>query len=289
MQLFRRLALVERLAALAGLVAGVASLAGFVPGFYRDTHTLIAQSNGQDAATIVFCLPLLAVGLVASSRGSTRGRIVVLGALMYLLYTYAVYAFVGLLGPSTILQIAIVGLSAWALLITLAAPGALVDDADAAIGSTLARRTSAVFMLVVAALFAVAWLGQIAGAVTSGVRPQAFIDAGWPTSPIYTLDLAFVLPLMTVTGWFLIRHGRGAAALAGPLLVFMPILCLGVLTMSVFAAFDHQPFDIAMATIFVVIAVAGAALAARALLPITARRPAAPQSPHRLNTHQATH
>ena len=289
MHFFRRLPLVERLAALAGLIAGFAALAGFVPGFYRDTHTLIAQSNGQDAATIVFCLPLLAAGLIASSNGSTRGRIVVLGALMYLLYTYAVYAFVGLLGPATILQIAIVGLAAWAFALTLASPGPLVDDADAAIGATLARRTTAVFMLVVAALFAVAWLGQIAGAVTSGVRPQGLIDAGWPTSPIYTLDLAFVLPLMTVTGWLLIRRRRGAAALAGPLLVFTPILCLGVLAMSVFAAFDHQPFDAAMATIFVVVAVAGAALAARALLPTTARRPAAPQAPHRLNTHQATH
>jgi len=287
MSIIRSLTAGERLAALAGLVAAFAALAGFVPGIYRDAHALVVQSNGQDAATLVFCLPVLAVGLVAAAHGSVRGRIMVLGADAYLLYTYAVYAFVGLLGPATPLQIAVVGLSAWALLATLAAPAAMPREADAAVGQALPRRPTAAFMFVVAALFAVAWLGQIAGAVTSGVRPQALIDAGWPTSPMYTLDLAFVLPLMALTGWGLLRRRPGTAALAGPLLVFTPMLSLGVLTMSVFAAFDGQAFDVVMAAMFSVIAVLGAGLAFRTLSP-TNISPTAPQAPHRLNTRQAT-
>ena len=289
MTLFSRLSSTERLAALAGAVAAIASLVGFVPGIYRDAHYLVVQSNGQDAATLVFGLPVLVVGLLVASRGDVRGRVLVLGATTYLLYTYMVYAFEGLLGPATVLQIAVVGLSAWALLATVIEPHRLIDDAEAAIGGTLPRRATAGFMFIVAALFAVAWLGQIATAVSSGVRPQALIDAGWPTSPMYTLDLAFVLPAMALSGWRLIRGLRGATACGAALLAFAPLLCLGVLTMSVFAAFDGQPLDPGMVAIFGMVTVAGVALALRTLLPTGARKPTAPHAPHRLNPHQATH
>ena len=130
------------------------------------------------------------------------------------------------------------------------------------------RRATAGYLLIIVFLFAVAWLGQIGGAATSGVRPQALIDAGWPTSPIYTLDLAFVLPLCALAAWRLRRSG-GGLRLAAPLLVFAPILSLGVVTMAVFAGLDGQPLDIVMVTIFVVVAAAGAVLALRALLPPT--------------------
>lgn len=81
MKLIHHLSIAERFAALAGLVAAVAALAGFIPGVYRDPRPLIVQSNGQDLATLVVAIPVLALGLWASSRGSLRGRLVVLGAL----------------------------------------------------------------------------------------------------------------------------------------------------------------------------------------------------------------
>lgn len=101
MQTVRQLSIAERLAALAAVIAGVAAVLGFVPGVYRDRRPLIVQSNGQDLATLLFGLPLLAVGLWLAARGSLRGWLVALGALGYLLYAYTVYAFVAVLGPLT--------------------------------------------------------------------------------------------------------------------------------------------------------------------------------------------
>ena len=45
MSMFRRLTLAQRLAALAGIVAAGASIAGFVPGFYRDSHALVTAGH----------------------------------------------------------------------------------------------------------------------------------------------------------------------------------------------------------------------------------------------------
>lgn len=79
------------------------------------------------------------------------------------------------------------------------------------------RRTTGVFLIVVAALFALRWLSQIAGAITSGELLTAVTDLNLPTSGIYVLDLAFTLPILMVAGLWLLRHDpRGpASALAG--------------------------------------------------------------------------
>jgi hypothetical protein len=266
MSLFHRLPNAERLALMAGIVAFIAALAGFVPGVYRDSHALIVQSNGQDLATLLFAIPTLAVALVASARGSRRGRLVELGALGYLLYTYTVYAFVSILGPATILQIGVVGLAAWSMVATIASPAELPEaDVEVITSGHLPRRATGAFLLLIAAIFAMAWLGQIAGAVSSGVRPQQLIDAGWPTSPIYVLDLAFVLPMCATAGWRLLTRRPGALRIAVPLLVFSPLLSLGVLSIAACAAVDGQALDPAMATIFLLVAAAGGGLASLAL------------------------
>ena len=263
MNVLRQLSLPERLAALAGLAAAVAALGGFVPGVYRDPRPLIAQSNGQDLATLVVALPLLAFGLWASARGSLRGRLIALGALGYLLYTYAVFAFVSVLGPLTLLDIAVVGLAGWSIAGVL--PTLADGDVEMALGARLPRRATGIFLLALAVAFAFLWLSQIGTAVASGVRPQALIEAGWPTSPIYVLDLAFVLPLCALTGVRLLTGRPGAARFAVPLLVFAPVFAIGILSLTAFAAADGQPLEVVQVGIFLVVTVVGAALAGRTL------------------------
>ena len=188
-----------------------------------------------------------------------------LGALGYLLYTYTVYAFMAVLGPLTLLDIAVVGLAAWSLAL---AGGTLTDDeVEAAVGSHLRRRAAGNFLLVIAAPFGLLWLSQIASAALTGVLPQALVDAGWPTSPIYVLDLAFLLPLCALTGVRLLTNRTTAARLAVPLLVFTPLLSVGILSISAFAAVNGQPLEAVQVGIFVAATLIGAALALTALVP----------------------
>ena len=266
----RKLSTSEWLAALAGVIAAVASLLGFVPGLYRDRRALVMQSHGQDVGTLVLALPILALALWASSRGSMRGRLVTLGVLGYLLYTYAVFAFDAVLNPATPLYIAVVGLAVW----SFAGLMPRVDEAgvEATVGDRLRRRATGIFLVVIALIFALLWLGQIGSAAITGQQPQALRDAGWPTSPIYVLDLAFLIPLSAVTGIRLLTGRPGALRYAVPLLVFIPILTLGVLSISLFAALDDQPFDFVVAGIVVVTTVLGGLLAWLALDP-RRRRP----------------
>ena len=80
------------------------------------------------------------------------------------------------------------------------------------------------------------WLSQIAGAITSGRLPAAVSDLGLPTSPVYSLDLAFAVPLITLAGVWLIRGDRRGSAVAAAGLAFLVILGLSVLAIFVFEA-----------------------------------------------------
>src|ERR1700719_2258984 len=211
MKMLRVLSGSERLAALAGAAAAIASIAGFVPGLYRDPKVVIAQSHGFDLGNLIAVL-VLGLGLTWSAHGSVRGRLVATGALGYLLYSFVTYAFLIVLNAATVLYIAVLGFGAWSLITGLAA----VDDreADRLAAGNVHRRIAAVFMIVIAALFALTWLREITASVVSGKLPAALSAAGWPMNPVYVLDLGFVVPLVFLSGLRLLRGKPGGARLA---------------------------------------------------------------------------
>jgi len=258
MKTLRTLSVSERLAAMAGVAAAIASLAGFIPGVYRDPKIVIAQSHGFDIGDLIAVL-ILGLGLSWSARGSVRGRLVAIGALGYLLYSFVTYAFLIVLNAATVLYIAVLGFGIWSLINGLAA----VDDheSDVLVAGHLYRRLTAGFMIVIAALFALTWLREIAGAVISGQLPAGLAAAGWPMNPPYVLDLGFVIPIAVLGALRLLRSKPRSARLVVPFLIFVPLLSISVLLMTVFMAADGQPIAMPLIVVFVVALAVSAAMA----------------------------
>jgi hypothetical protein len=126
MKTLRALSVSERLALIAGVAAALASLAGFIPGVYRDPQVVIAQSHGFDIGNLIAVL-ILGLGILWSSRGSVRGRLVAIGALGYLIYSFVTYAFLIVLNGATVLYIAVLGFGVWSFITGFAA----VNDREA--------------------------------------------------------------------------------------------------------------------------------------------------------------
>lgn len=230
-----RLNLADRLALAALLLAAVAATAGLlVTGIYRDSVEGIREARAADLVTLIGAVPVLALGLWRARSGSIAGRLMAVAALGYLAYSYAIYAFSVVINPLTPVHIAILGLATWSLVLTLFG----LDDATVRLGSRidLGRRTAGGFLIAVAGLFAMLWLSQIAGAITSGRLPGGVSDLGLPTNPVYSLDLAFALPLMTLAGVWLIRRDRRGPGAAAAALAFLAILGLSVLAIFAFDA-----------------------------------------------------
>ena len=249
----------EILAGAAGLVAVIASLAGFIPGLYRDRPIVIPQTHGYDAGNLIVAA-VLAAGLIWSATGSARGRLLAVGALACLVYSYVTYAFLIVLNPATLLYIAVLSLGVWS-----AAAGLFRFDAtelEIPVRRPLLRRATSGLLLVVVVLFAVNWLRQMGASVMSGQLPADLAANGWPMNPVWVEDLGFALPLMGLGGvWLLTRH-RGGIELALAMLVFIPLLSITILSMTVSMALSGQTLDMALVGIFATLGVVSTALAA---------------------------
>jgi hypothetical protein len=237
-----------------------ASAAGlFAPGLYRDTPGWAAQSRGVNLVDLVVTAPALVAAMAGAARGSGRARVVWMGALAYVLYNYAIFAFSVAFNPLFLVYTGALSLAAFALL-------ALLTSLDVAAlrarftGRTPIRTVSG-FLIAVAALFFLAWMRDIIPATFGGPAPAAIVAARIPTNPVYVLDLAFLLPLFALAGVWLLRDRAWGYALAGLLLTLTPPLALSIIASGVFQAAVDPAASLALAPLFGAIALAGAGLA----------------------------
>lgn len=237
----------EVLAGAAAVAALIASLGGFIPGLYRDRPVVIPQTHGYDVGNLIVAA-FVGFGLISSARGSARGRLLVIGALACLVYSYITYAFVIVLNPLILLYIAVLSLAAWSVATGLLRFDASEFETDSR--RPLLGRVTAVFLLVVGVFFAANWLRQIGAALMSGQLPADLAANGWPTNPVWVEDLGFALPLMALGGvWLLTRH-HGGIEIALAMLVFIPLLSVTILSMAGSMAIAGQTLDMTLIAIF---------------------------------------
>ena len=252
----------DRLAVIATVLAAIAANSGLaMAGLYRDAPNWVQQARGTDLATLFIAVPVLVAGLWTAARGSAAGRLSVVAGLLYLVYNYAIFAFSVAMNPLTAVHFAIFGLSLWSLV--LGARSAV--DASWAATERLNRRASAVLLIVVAGMFGLLWLSQIATTTMTGTLAPDLVRAGISTNPVYALDLAFFLPLCALAGIGLLRS-NGAAAYALPMLIWVPLMGAGVLGGFVLAAAAGEEVPIVVASVIGALCVASASLAVVAIV-----------------------
>jgi hypothetical protein len=217
---------------IAFLVAIAAGVGFFIDDLYRDAPVNAAQAVGQDLITLVVALPTLLISAILALRGSMRAHLVWLGALGYLVYTYASYALAIEFNSLFLVYVALLGLSLYTLI------GGLATTDFAEIKAHFSRETPlkavSIFLGVVAVLFYFMWLSEDIPALLAGEVPQGVIEAEAPTDVVHVLDMAWILPANVLTAIWLWRRRALGYALAGTLLSFLSLLVLAVMSMMVF-------------------------------------------------------
>ena len=217
---------------IAVLVAIAAGVGFFLEDLYRDARVNAAQAVGQDLITLVVALPTLLISAILALRGSRRARLVWLGALGYLVYTYFAHTLAKQFNTLFLLYVALLGLSLYALI------GGLATTDFAGIKARFSQGTSAkavsIFLGVVAILFYLMWLCEDIPALLAGKVPQGIIDSQAPSDVVHVLDMAWILPAMVLTAIWLWRGRALGYALAGTLLSFLSLLVLAIMSMIVF-------------------------------------------------------
>lgn len=245
------LAVLALIAAGAGLfwpVAGAphafTSLHGDVVDVYghgvyaTDSVMKSGATRGADVVTIVLAIPLLVGALARYRRGSTRGALLLAGALTFFLYVCATNAMSVAYNGLFLLYVAIFSLSffAWFSMITAIQPIA------ARFPASLPYRGLATFLLLCGLLTGFVWLEPMVGALLRGMQPD-LLDH-YTTMVTEALDLALIVPSCFLAGVMLWRRDPRGLGVAVPLLVLLLLVGPAVAAMTWFQVADGIVFTL---------------------------------------------
>lgn len=252
------------LSVLIALLVMVASTAGlFLKSTYvRETASYAMQSVGQDIENLAAAVVLLLAGYFVS-RGSVKALLIWWGVLLALIYSYLIYAFAVHFNFLFLIYVAIAGLSFYALV------GSLLylhlKTLQLSFAAVTKTRVVSIFLLVLAILFYLQWLGEDIPALLSGKIPSSVTENGLLTNPVHVLDIGFLLPAMIITAVLLWRRGLLGYMLAVPLLVFSSLTCIGILATFVSMDSKGMPTSPVVELVFVAIIIVSFTLCVRFL------------------------
>jgi hypothetical protein len=207
------------------LLMTTASLAGLLaPHSLYPSAELRRGFASNDVVNLILGLPLLLGALALTRRGKLLGLLFWPGALLYITYNYIAYAVAMPLTWQFLLYLALVGLSAWAILRLLKSIDGVVVQARLA--SAVPARISGGVLAVLGALFFLRAGAAIVGALVAGEALPPAECADLLTAPLW------------VTGGVALWRRRAMGYVAGAGLLFQANL----LFMALLVYFVLQPF-----------------------------------------------
>jgi hypothetical protein len=238
------------------------SIAGLMDAsvYAQETDNWALQARGQDLGNLL-AVVVLVVAALRHRRGSQRAGLVWLGTVLYLIYAFLVYAFALHLNYLFLGYVAVLAVSAWAMIFTLNSirhPGIRYPQ-----GRT--RSLAAWVIIAIGVMFAFLWLSELVPALLTGTVPASVTEAGLWVNPVHIIDLSMVLPGFVIAGIAALRGRQYGLFWLAPWLVFSVLMGSSIVAAMVLlmaaGASDTVP-----ATVMVCLVVAASLIAARGYL-----------------------
>jgi hypothetical protein len=184
------------------------------------------SARGTAFVVLLVAVPALAVAMWFAARGSSRAQIVWLGATGYILYNSVLFLFMTPFNNLFLVYVAMMSLAIWSAAIVISGVG--VESFHERFSPKLPARSIASYLLLIVALNFLAWMRAVVPGVLSTSSPSFLDGTGMTTSALYVQDLAFWLPLITVSAVWLWRRQAWGYVIAGAMLVTYEIEAIGV-------------------------------------------------------------
>ena len=123
----------------------------------RETPSWAVQGIGQDIVNLVAAVVLF-ITVYLVNKGSFKAFLVWSGILLYLIYAYVIYAFDVHFNSLFLMYVAILGLSFYALVVSVIHLN--VEGIQAYFSANTTARVASVFLLVLGILFYLLWLRE---------------------------------------------------------------------------------------------------------------------------------
>jgi hypothetical protein len=251
----RHLKTITILSALLAVSLAVVSIIGaFSPGTYeREVPSMAAQGVGQDVVDLFLVVPLLVLSLVFVHKKKRAALFVFGGTVLYILYSFVIYAFGVHFNSLFFLYCAILGLSLYLFIFFVAEMSE--REVEGWFGPSHPRRFVGGYLILIAVMFYALWLKDTLPAVLNSSVPSSVNEYDLLVNPVHVLDMAVALPGLIITALLLFRKRRLGYILAPVALVFTVLLAAALTGMVVMVKARGIGEDTSIAGIFAVLAV----------------------------------
>lgn len=221
-------------ASILALLVAIASIGSiWEPSIYaKETASWAAQGFGQDVVDLLVIVPILLGCTWGVARGSRGALLVLAGVLVYLVYSFTLYAFAMHFNALFLVYCATLGVAFYSLVDV----GIYLRMQDGRQWFAVTQRRTRIvgwFLVATATLFYALWLSTVIPALIDGRPPAALAEAGLITNPVHVLDLAIILPALAISGMLVLVRRPAGYLLAPVMLAFNGAMAIAIAGMNV--------------------------------------------------------
>lgn len=207
------------------ILSALTSISGLLrPDLYRDNPFVKTTWLGNDAVTLFIAIPILVAALVYSAKGSSKGQLIWMGMLDYMLYNYAFYLFGAAFNVFFLLYAALLALSIIALIFGLT--NLDVNGISQQFRKDVPVKWIGGYFLFVASGLGLVYLIQSISFIATGNIPAIVTISGHPTNVVFALDLTLLIPWLILGALWLMKRKLWGYVIAGILNVKGPLYTL---------------------------------------------------------------
>jgi hypothetical protein len=221
------------------VLAVIASIAGIL---YNDillpdeTNQAVSEAVGWDIVTLFLAVPLLGGSMLYVKRGSTKSKLVWMGVLFYMVYTYTSYGMGYAINRLFFVYVALVALPMFAMGLLLLGLEPRLFKPD--MSRKMMRYLPHLFTGF-AAMIALLWLPDILHTIFTGEPPERIVEAGFRTHIIAMLDYPLLVPLCLLIAAMVRRGDQWGFVLAPIVLIKFVTLATAIIAMVVVSALSN--------------------------------------------------
>jgi hypothetical protein len=211
--------------ALAVVAAITAAATYFIPDILLGPPVTNGNARGTALVMMSLAVPVLLISIAFAARGSWRAMYFWMGSVFYVAYNAFLLLFLTPFNRLFLLNVATASLALFAGMSLF-----LAFDTHLLLGQMRKPpfRGLAVFVWVIVAFNAVAWLAEIVPALLADDPLTLVEGTGVATNAIYVQDLVFWLPTMALAAWGVWNQRSMGVFLTGSWLLFGAIESVGV-------------------------------------------------------------
>lgn len=217
----------------------IAAIGGiYWDNLYQDNDFVNKIWLGNDIITLVFAIPLMMVSLILTVKGFFKARIIWLGSLWYMIYTYLFYSYGASFNKFFLLHISIFIFSAYAFILGISTFNIGWLKATLSDNVKIPFKRISFYLLFFGLFIGGMWVAMSLNYIFTGNIPDGIIQTGHSTAIVFATDLAFLVSLLIV-GAYLLWYKNVFGYLISSILMIKCILYPLVLALGGFLAYQE--------------------------------------------------